>query len=63
MSSALSIQKEHAIQPQSKRKRTTATENQAPKERKPDAIFVKEAHIENAATAISTFSSYMHALR
>ena len=32
--SAMSIQKEHAIQSQNKRKRTTATENQAPKAEK-----------------------------
>ena len=54
MSWALSIQKEHAIQPQSKRKRTTAIENQAPKAKKTDAIFVK-AHIENAVFSIRTF--------
>ena len=31
--------------------------------RKPDAIFVNEAHIENAEPAIRTFSSYLHALQ
>ena len=31
--------------------------------RKPDTIFVNEAHIKNAAPAIRTFSSYLHALQ
>ena len=63
MLSALSVQKEHAIQLQSKRKRTTATENQVPKAKKTDSIFVKEAHIENAPPAIRTFSSCLQALQ
>ena len=68
-SSTLSIQKKHAIKPQSIRKSTTATENQAQKtkqkkqKKKTDAIFVKEAHIENASLAIITFLSYLHALQ
>ena len=34
------------------------------RQKKPDAIFVKEAHIENAAPAIRrTFLSYLHALQ
>ena len=60
MSSALSMQKRRAIQPQTNRKKTAATENQATKAQKPDAIFVKEAKIENvdkhAALAITTFA-------
>ena len=32
------------------------------RQRKSDANFVKEAHIKNAAPAIRTFSSYLHAL-
>ena len=67
MSSALSIQKRRAIQPQSDRKRTAATENQATKAKKPDAIFVNEEKIENAdkhaAPAITTFASYLHAMQ
>ena len=59
MPSALSMRKRRAIQPQSNRKRTAATENKATKEKKPDAIFVKEEKIENAdkhaAPAITTF--------
>ena len=54
ISSAMSMQKRRAIQPQSSRKRSAATENQAT-----NAIFVKEAKIENpdkhAALAITTF--------
>ena len=32
------------------------------RQRKSNAIFVKEAHIENAALAIGTFSGNMHVL-
>ena len=31
--------------------------------RKPDAIFVKKARIQNSAPAITTFSNYLHALQ
>ena len=64
MSSAMSIQKQHPIQPQSKKKGL-----QQPKKtrhqrlRKPDAIFVKETRIQNSAPAITTFSNYLHALQ
>ena len=63
ISSALSMQKICAIQPQSNRKRRTATENEQPRQTKPDAIFVKEAHIKNASPAIRTFASYLHGLQ
>ena len=64
ISSGLSMQKNCAIQPQSNKKSTTATENQASRLKKPDAIFVKEAKIENAAApAIKTFASYLHGLQ
>ena len=62
-SSAVSMQKSCAIQPQSNRKRTTATENQAPRQRKPDATFAKKAKIENAVPAIKTFAAYLHGLQ
>ena len=62
ISSALSMQKNGAIQHQSNRKRTTATENQQPRQRKPDSIFVKEAKIENAAPVIRIFARYLHGL-
>ena len=57
------MQKNWAIQPQSNRKRTTAIENQPPRQRNPDAIFVKEEMIENAAPASITFASYLHGLQ
>ena len=63
LSSALSMQKNCATHPQSNKKRASATENQASKQRKPDVIFVKQAKIENAARAISTFASYLHGLK
>ena len=64
LSSAWSMQKNCAIQPQSYRKRTTTTENQAPTQKKADAIFVKEAKIKTAAApAIKTFESYLHGLQ
>ena len=41
MASVISIQNEHAIQQQSKRKRIAATENQAPKAKKTRRNFSK----------------------
>ena len=50
-----------AMQPQSYRKRSKAIENQPPRQKKQkrDAIFFKEAKIENAAPVIRTFTDYI----
>ena len=58
------MQKNCETQPQSNRKRATATENQAPRQKqKKTAIFVKEAKIQNAVPAISIFASYLHGVQ
>ena len=58
LSSSPSMQKNCAMQLQNNRKRTTAFENQAPTQKKADAISMKEAKIKTAAPAIKTCESY-----
>ena len=47
--------KKRAIQPQSNKKRTLQPKTRHQKQRQPEAIFVKEAKIENAAHAVTIF--------
>ena len=63
MSSALSMQKNCAIQPQSNKKKRLLQPKTRHQGKKTDAIFVKEAKIENAAPEISTFGRYLLGLQ
>ena len=64
MSIALSIQKEQAIfSLKAREKGLLQPKTRHQMQRKPEAIFVKEAHIENAAPAIRIFSTYLHVLQ
>ena len=54
------MQKNCAIQPQSnKKKKDYCNRKPGIKAKKTDAIFAKEAKIENAAPATRTFGSYL----
>ena len=63
ISSALSMQKKLRNSASKQQKKQKCNRKPATKAKKRDAIFVKEAKIENAVPVKRTFAGYLHGLQ